>query len=259
MKKIKNIIILGLVFSLIFGSLNISVPNVYANELIQEETYVEEDIELGSIYYYDDELGIQSRGILDFIDMAMAGASWYDLIKDPSLKNLTWALLDTAAIAPLIPSSAYVRKGSKYMIPSASIKKLSQTTKGKSAIRQALRTVSKSSLGKNQLNQALTLAKKYTLTESQYINHIVNLHGVYSKEKNKSKFLSNSSIKSLINSTLKDSTKIIKNTSGRSGYVYIKKFNKPVGVDVNGKKLYNVRVVLNDKGYVVTAYPYAYS
>lgn len=259
MKKTKNIVILGLVFSLIFGSLNIFVPNVYANELVQEENFnfIEEDNELGGIYYYfDNELGVQSRAIWDFVDVAMAGASWYDLIKDPSFKNLGWALLDTAAIAPLIPSSAYVRKGSKYVITTSSIKKLAATTSGKNAIRRALTTVVKSSLSSSDLNKALTLGRKYKLTESQYINHIVKRHGMYSNLPDKSKFLSNSSIKSLINSTLKDSTKIMKNTDGRAGYIYIKKFSSPVGIDKNGKKVYQVKVVLDSNGYVVTAFPY---
>lgn len=258
MKRLKKMVILGLVVSLILSNLNMFVPAVYASELVEKESFsfIESDTELGDVYYYDDDFGIQSRSVWDFIDIAMAGASWYDLIKDPSLKNLGWALLDTVAIAPLIPSSAYVRQGAKYVIPTSAIKKLASTTSGKTAIRRALTTVARSSLSISDLNKALTLGRKYILTESQYINHIVKRHGMYSNLGDKSKFLSNSSIKSLINSTLKDSTKIMKNTDGRAGYIYIKKFSNPVGVDRYGNKVYQVKVVLDNNGYVVTAFPY---
>lgn len=245
MKKFKKKIILFLIFALFASNLSVLMPNnyIYANEL-------------DDIYYYDNNSTMQSRTIWDFADIALAGASWYTLTKDPSLKNLGWALLDTAAIAPLIPSTAYIRKGSKYVVSQKSIEKLAKTKKGKSEIRKALTTVAKSTLSSKDLNKALSLARKYKLTNKQYTNHILKNHAHNTKLKNKSKFLKEFNIKSGIKETLKDSNKITKNTNNRPGYIYIKKFSKPVGVDSKGKKVYQLKVVLDSAGSVVTAYPY---
>jgi len=49
----------------------------------------------------------------DVIDVGMAAWSWYDFVKKPSLSNLGFALLDTSAVLPIIPSSGYFRNGLK--------------------------------------------------------------------------------------------------------------------------------------------------
>ena len=69
----------------------------------------------------------------DIIDIAFAAWSWSDFVNKPSFHNLGWALLDTAALAPLIPSTGYLRRGVKLLnssnVNNASIKLLSTGTK----------------------------------------------------------------------------------------------------------------------------------
>ena len=40
-------------------------------------------------------------------------------------------------------------------------------------------------------------------------------------------------------------------------FVHEKEFNKVMGVDAKGKKLYKIRVVVDKKGNLVTAFPQA--
>ena len=117
-------------------------------------------------YYVEQETDLYT--VWDFVDIAMAGESWYHLLNEPSLKNLTWAILDTAAIAPIIPSTKWIRQGAKYSIPISEIKKLASTASGKSKLIKSLKVTSKSS----KLKEIANLAKNYTLTESRYQNHI---------------------------------------------------------------------------------------
>lgn len=261
----KKILIYVLSFTLIltnllnFGtSLTVAKAADFSIEenLLESNLILERDSELGEVYYVLDDNGVQKRTVMDFLDIAMAGLSWYELITDVSLKNLGWALLDTAAIAPLIPSSGYFRQGTKYGIKTSAIKNLAKTTSGKAAIRRALTTVASSSLSTSKLTTALKLGRIHKLNQAQYVNHIVKNHGPYSTMLNKSKFLKSFDIKVGITSTVRDSTKILQNTEGRPGYIYIKKFSQQVGVDPNGKKLYQVKVVLDSAGVVITAYPY---
>ncbi|SHK11091.1 polymorphic toxin-type HINT domain-containing protein [Tepidibacter formicigenes] len=110
-------------------------------ELPYAEVIEQEDSEFGQIYYIDKNYHKKrkKRSLWDFADIAMAGMSWYDVIKDPSLKNIGWAILDTAAIAPLLPSTAYIRKGGKYTLKLSELKKFAKTKKGKKALKKALR------------------------------------------------------------------------------------------------------------------------
>lgn len=202
-------------------------------------------------YYYIEE-EVQARSLWDFVDIAMAGASWYELLKDPSLRNLSWAVLDTAAIAPLIPSSRWIRQGAKYAIPMGEIKKLASTSSGKNKLLKALKVTKPVS----KLDEIAKLAKNYKLTNSQYTNHILKNHAYNTAVPNKSKFYKNFDIKRGIKETLTSDSIIKNNTNSREGYIFIKKYSKAIGTTSNGKTpLYNLKVVLDKKGYVVTAYP----
>lgn len=94
------------------------------------------------MYYVSEEIEEDDRSpetLWDIVDVVMAGASWADLFKDSSLGNFGWAVLDTAALLPLIPSSGYVRRGGKTLIKSEAIAELAKTAKGKRAIKTALK------------------------------------------------------------------------------------------------------------------------
>lgn len=109
----------------------------------------------------------------DFIDIGLAGVSWAEFLSKPSLASFGWAVLDTAAIAPLIPSTKYARVGSKYLITVDSIKDLARTSKGRNAIEAAL-SFSRKVIG---------FANK-SLLDDHYQRHVVKelVYGPISKD-----------------------------------------------------------------------------
>ena len=236
-KKIK--IILNILFIIVF--LLSSTNNIYANKSITSDF----------IYYYiEDDLEVYN--LWDFVDIVMAGESWCDLLKDPSFKNLSWAILDSVAIAPLIPSTKWIRHGAKYVLPMSEIKKLASTTSGKKKLKKAIKVTSKSS----ELKKITNLAKNYILTENRYREHIWKLHGYNSVRKNKSKFKKGFNIKKGIKDTLTSDSIIKNNTKSREGYIFIKKYSNYIGFDKDRKtKLYRLKVVLSSEGKIITAYP----
>lgn len=185
----------------------------------------------------------------------MAGASWADFFGDPSFRNLEWAVFDTTATLPGLPSSAYIRKGGKRLFKVAKLKKYAKTSKGKAAIKKALKPVNaKVSKATSELAKISRLAKNYKLTNNTYVKHILERHGPRSTWRNKSKFVEGFNIKDGIRSTLTSDSVIKNNTNSREGYIFIKNFNRTIGYD--GKKpLKNLKVVLSKDGYVTTAYP----
>lgn len=98
------------------------------------------DTDYGPIYFVKEDGKPQTRTLWDILDIAMAGKSWSDLLKEPSWGNFAWAVLDTAALLPLIPSTAYVREGGKILLKADDFVKFAKTTKGKKAISAAMKT-----------------------------------------------------------------------------------------------------------------------
>jgi hypothetical protein len=45
------------------------------------------------------------------------------------------------------------------------------------------------------------------------------------------------------------------NSSGRKGYIFEQTFNNPIGTSSKGKLLYTLKVVIDDVGNVITAFP----
>ena len=79
----------------------------------------------GTAYFVDRFYNspMKPRTIWDALDVVMAGASWAEFFNEPSLANLGWAALDTVALLPALPSSAYFRKGGKLLLNVDEIKK----------------------------------------------------------------------------------------------------------------------------------------
>ena len=94
----------------------------------------------GTVYYVTDQQGRQTRTVWDVVDIVMAGASWAKLFSDPSWGNFGWAVLDTAAILPALPSTAYFRKGGKILLKPEEVAKFAKTSKGKRTIQAAMKT-----------------------------------------------------------------------------------------------------------------------
>ena len=98
------------------------------------------DTDYGPIYFVKEDGKPQTRALWDILDIAMAGKSWSDLLKEPSWGNFAWAVLDTAALLPLIPSTAYVRQGGKILLKADDFIKCAKTSKGKKAVEAAMKT-----------------------------------------------------------------------------------------------------------------------
>ena len=94
----------------------------------------------GTAYYVQLNDGTQVASLWDIVDIIMAGKSWADLFFEPSLANSGWAILDTAALLPVLPSSAYFRQGGKTLLKSDEVAKFAKTAKGKTAVKAALKT-----------------------------------------------------------------------------------------------------------------------
>ena len=108
----------------------------------------------------------------------------------------------------------------------------------------------------NKLGEVFDLADNYTLTDETFNNHILDRHGPGSTYASKSHFNANFDIKRGIESTLKgDSFMVGPNTGGRSGYIFEQTFDSPIGVSSKGKYLYTLKVVIDEVGNVITAFP----
>ena len=99
-----------------------------------------EETEYGTVYYITDSDGVQTRSLWDLVDVLMAGASWAKLFSQPSWGNFGWAVLDTAALLPLLPSSAYFREGGKVFLKVDEVAEFAKTSDGSKAISSAMKT-----------------------------------------------------------------------------------------------------------------------
>ncbi|MFW5651832.1 MAG: hypothetical protein ACOCNC_10740 [Acetivibrio ethanolgignens] len=62
------------------------------------------------------------------------------MFANPSWGNFGWAVLDTAALLPVLPASAYFRKGGKTFLKIDEVAKFAITSKGKKAVSVAMKT-----------------------------------------------------------------------------------------------------------------------
>ena len=81
-------------------------------------------------------------------------------------------------------------------------------------------------------------------------------HGPNSTYANKSHFNAGFDIKDGIDSTLKGDNFIVRpNTAGRNGYIFEQTFTNSIGMSSKGKSLNTLKVVIDEAGNVVTAFP----
>lgn len=152
----------------------------------------------GEVYYVVEKYKLRERSFWDLVDVVMAGASWADFFKDPSWSNLGWAVLDTASILPLLPSTAYVRKGGKILLKIDEVAKFAKTSEGKNALKAAMRvftyadgitskainTINKTFKNKNEAKEVLELFKKAAnkgLVGATNENGVKKLNGAFKK------------------------------------------------------------------------------
>lgn len=140
-KKIMSLILaLTMVFSLSATAFAAEpMQTIVADDSRSFTVFSSTETNYGTIYFVKENDKPQSRIVSDVLDIVMAGSSWADLLKDPSWNNFGWAVLDTAALLPALPSTAYVRKGGKVFLKVDDFFNLAKTEKVKTAIKTALR------------------------------------------------------------------------------------------------------------------------
>ena len=108
----------------------------------------------------------------------------------------------------------------------------------------------------SQFQKVFDLADNYTLSDDTFNNHILDRHGPNSTYGNKSHFNVDFDIREGIDSTLiGDNFVVGPNTAGREGYIFEQTFSNPIGTSSNGKPLYILKVVIDEAGNVITAFP----
>lgn len=137
----KKIIVKMMSFILILSMMSTTTP-VFASEAVETKYSVvkTDETPYGTVFYVKEDNVIQPRSFWDVIDILMAGSSWAKLFSDPSWGNFGWAVLDTAALLPVLPSSAYFREGGKVLLKVDEVAKFAKTSAGKKAISAAMKT-----------------------------------------------------------------------------------------------------------------------
>lgn len=141
-KIISFILTLSMIFSMAIPAFAAEKDGIvyFENTLVSYTTIEEIETPYGTAYYVKKHGDIQTRSVWDVVDIIMAGASWADLFANPSWGNFGWAVLDTAALLPVLPSSAYFRKGGKTFLKIDEVAKFAKTSKGKKAVSAAMKT-----------------------------------------------------------------------------------------------------------------------
>jgi RHS repeat-associated protein len=110
--------------------------------------------------------------------------------------------------------------------------------------------------GTSKLEEVDQLAKNYNLNDETFNAHILDRHGPNSTVANKSKFNSDFDIKQGIDDTLSGADSLIKpNSYGRDGYIFQKNYDSPIGVNKFNDPVSTLKVVLDEGGNVITAFP----
>lgn len=127
---------------------------------------------------------------------------------------------------------------------------------GKKSVSGAVgKSGSKSGSG-SKFQEVFDLADNYTLSDDTFDNHILDRHGPNSTYGNKSHFNADFDIRNSIDSTLTGDNFIVgPNTAGREGYIFEQIFSNPIGTNSKGKPLYTLKVVIDEAGNVITAFP----
>jgi hypothetical protein len=108
----------------------------------------------------------------------------------------------------------------------------------------------------SKLKEIFDVADDYHLSEDTFNNHVLERHGANSTYKNKSCFNADFNIKDGIDSTLKGDNFLVKpNTGGRSGFIFEQTFKDAIGVNSKGKLIYTLKVVIDESGNIITAFP----
>jgi hypothetical protein len=101
---------------------------------------------------------------------------------------------------------------------------------------------------------------KFQIDPTTLRDHIIKRHGPNSTLRDKSKFIPGFNIKGGIDKTLRTPDLVIKNTPDpngnvRKGFIFEKRFPNKIGIDQFGWPVNSLKVVIDENGNVVTAFP----
>ncbi|MSS35712.1 PAAR-like protein [Clostridium porci] len=148
-----------------------------------------------------------------------------------------------------------VKKGEEKGKESGSVKGSSEMGGERVDGKGGSKSGSKSGSG-SKFQEVFDLADNYTLSDDTFDNHILDRHGPNSTYGNKSHFNADFDIRNSIDSTLTGDNFIVgPNTAGREGYIFEQTFSNPIGTNSKGKPLYTLKVVIDEAGNVITAFP----
>ena len=125
------------------------------------------------------------------------------------------------------------------------------------AVSDNVQQAAKSESGKvSKFQEVFDIADNYTLSDDIFNNHILDRHGPNSTYGDKSRFNADFDIRNGIDSTLTGDNFVVgSNTAGRDGYIFEQTFTNPIGTNNRGKPLYTLKVVIDETGNVITAFP----
>ncbi|NBI28429.1 RHS repeat-associated core domain-containing protein [Chengkuizengella marina] len=128
----------------------------------------------------------------------------------------------------------------------------------KAGVKKLYKSVTKKVTKKTSIiDEAANLARNYKLDNKTYKNHILERHGYGSTGYSyKSKFSSDFDILDGIDKVLTGGNSVIKpNTNDRAGFIFEQTFDSIIGYDNKGKELHTLKVVIDEAGNVITAFP----
>ncbi len=104
--------------------------------------------------------------------------------------------------------------------------------------------------------RARRAADRYILSNKTLFDHVLARHGPQSTVPGKSRFVKDFDVRSGIDFVLKSAdARIRANTEGRRGYIFEVTYRTKIGISPERKPLKTLRVVIDEGGRVITAFP----
>lgn len=104
--------------------------------------------------------------------------------------------------------------------------------------------------------RARRAAGRYALSNKTLFDHILARHGYKTTVPGKSRFVKDFDVRAGIDFVLRSpDARIRANTEGRRGFIFEVTYHKKIGISPEKKPLKTLRVVIDEAGRVITAFP----
>ncbi|WDT74912.1 MAG: hypothetical protein MPW16_16815 [Candidatus Manganitrophus sp.] len=185
----------------------------------------------------------QWKGLLFLFVLLLLPSAVLSLGLDPAQ---TEKLLHPAPLLELVPGPAPSAPSDEAASGIKNVKKPPAKTKSPRELEEeaALR------------KRARRAADRYTLSNKTFFDHILARHGAKSTVPGKSRFVKDFDVRTGIDFVLKSpDARIRANTEGRRGFIFEVTYHKKIGISPEKKPLKTLRVVIDEAGRVITAFP----